>query len=145
MRGRPLARRTAAAARRGLHRAGLAADWATLLWEAVSLPTAHLADVAAALAAAGREDDARQLLRQGVTRPGEDVAAAVTGQRASRWGARALVEVFVAVRSPEDTARFAACAPHRLVPEVLRAVRTAAPAREAAVVHALRVAGLVVT
>ncbi|WP_175499829.1 hypothetical protein [Streptomyces sp. CC77] len=126
-----------------LDRAGLAADWATLLWEAVSLPTAHLADLAAALAAAGREGDAGQLLRQGVTRPGEDVAAAVTGTRASCWGARALVEVFVAVRSPEDTAHFAACAPQRLVPEVLRAARAAAPARETAVVHALRVAGLV--
>ncbi len=112
----------------------------------MSLPTAHLADVAAALAAtpAGRTTPGSSCGR-GVTRPGEDVAAAVTGQRASRWGARALVEVFVAVRSPEDTARFAACAPHRLVPEVLRAVRTAAPAREAAVVHALRVAGLVAT
>lgn len=130
-----------------LHRAGLAADWATLLWEAASLPTERLADLAGALAGAGREQDARQLLRHGVARPGEDVAAAVSALEATGWRARAraLVEVFVEVRSPEDTARFAACAPHRLVPEVLAAVRAVAPAREPALVHALRVAGLVAT
>ncbi|MCH0542416.1 hypothetical protein I3F58_23250, partial [Streptomyces sp. MUM 203J] len=127
-----------------LHRAGLAADWATLLWEAAALPTERLADLAGALAGAGREQDARQLLRQGVAREPEDVAAAVTRQDAT-GAVRALVEVFVDVRSPEDTARFAACAPHRLVPEVLAAVRAVAPARETALVHALRVARLIAT
>lgn len=127
-----------------LHRAGLAADWATLLWEAAALPTERLAELAGALAGAGHEGDARQLLRQGAAREPEDLAAAVTGPGAT-GAVRALVEAFVDVRSPEDTARFAACAPHRLVPQVLEAVREVAPAREAALVHALRVARLIAT
>ncbi|WP_097948311.1 hypothetical protein, partial [Streptomyces sp. ms115] len=48
-----------------LHRAGLAADWTTLLWEVSSLPPAGFAAAAGALAAAGREADCGLLLRQG--------------------------------------------------------------------------------
>src|SRR5690606_39625533 len=40
-----------------LYRAGLAADWTTLLWEVSSLPPAGFAAAAGALAAAGREAD----------------------------------------------------------------------------------------
>ncbi|MDT9682739.1 hypothetical protein RND61_11755 [Streptomyces sp. TRM76323] len=128
-----------------LDRAGLAADWATLLWEAASLPSGRLAALAGALTAAGRDRDARQLLRQGVARPPAETAGAVLalygeGRAAD---ARVLVEAFVGARPPEEAARFAAEDPHRLVPEVLAAVRAAAPAREPAFVHALRVAGLV--
>ncbi|MFD9164954.1 hypothetical protein ACFVZ8_23665, partial [Streptomyces sp. NPDC059558] len=59
-----------------LTRAGLAADWATLLWEAASLPPERLAAAAAALGAAGREADCVALLRQGVARPAPQVADA---------------------------------------------------------------------
>ncbi|WP_308310471.1 hypothetical protein [Streptomyces sp. CC210A] len=125
-----------------LDRAGLAADWATLLGGGVP---ADRAPGRPGRGARRRRPGGRRRAAPAAGRDpaGEDVAAAVTGTRASCWGARALVEVFVAVRSPEDTAHFAACAPQRLVPEVLRAARAAAPARETAVVHALRVAGLV--
>ncbi|MFF3125862.1 hypothetical protein ACFVRD_26835 [Streptomyces sp. NPDC057908] len=60
-----------------LHRAGLDADWATLLWEVSSLPPVALAAAAGALAAAGRPDDCDQLLRQGVARPAAEIADAV--------------------------------------------------------------------
>ncbi|WP_149184654.1 hypothetical protein [Streptomyces sp. TRM49041] len=130
-----------------LHRAGLAADWATLLWEAAYLPSDRLAELAGALARTGRDQDARQLLRQGVARPtGETVAAVLALDDDGRGAeAHALVAAFVEARSPEDVARFAAQAPHRLVPEVLAAARSVAPASEPALVHALRVAGLVAT
>lgn len=60
-----------------LYRAGLAADWTTLLWEVSSLPPAGFAAAAGALAAAGREADCGLLLRQGVARPAAEVAEAV--------------------------------------------------------------------
>ncbi|MFG3496991.1 hypothetical protein [Streptomyces sp. NPDC047928] len=127
-----------------LERAGLVADWSTLLWEAASLPPARLASVAVELTTAGRESDARGLLRQGVAGPPGDTAAVVlefddSGRQAH---ARSLVEALVRSRTAEDTARFAAHAPDRLVPQVLSAARTVPDAQERAIVHALRVAGL---
>ncbi|MFE3942884.1 hypothetical protein ACFXPV_13585 [Streptomyces sp. NPDC059118] len=127
-----------------LHRAGLDADWATLLWEVSALPPAELASAAGALNAAGRPDDCGQLLRQGVARPvGEIADAAVALERAGQGAqARALLGAFIRVRTPQDAARVAAGDPHRLVPHLLAAARAVSPARERAVVHALRVAGI---
>ncbi|CAM5227624.1 hypothetical protein SALBM217S_09102 [Streptomyces griseoloalbus] len=41
---------------------GLAADWATLLWEAATLPTERLVAAADALTAAGRAEDGERIL-----------------------------------------------------------------------------------
>ncbi len=52
-----------------MERAGLAADWATLLWEAAAtLPAERLVAAADALTAGGRAEDGEQILRQGVVR-----------------------------------------------------------------------------
>ncbi|MEU6059294.1 hypothetical protein [Streptomyces sp. NPDC047097] len=127
--------------------AGLAADWATLLWEAASLPSERIAELGRALADAGRDRDAEVLLRQGVARPTDQTAAAVLALEDSgrTAHARALLDAFVGCRPAEEAARLAAHAPHRLVPLLLDAARAAAPAapaREEALVHALRVSGL---
>lgn len=127
-----------------LHRAGLGADWATLLWEVASLPPTAPAAAGDALAAAGRPDDCGQLLRQGVARPAAEIADAVAAlDRAGRSAqARALLGAFVRVRSPQDAARAAESDPRHLVPQLLAAARTVSVARERDVEHALRVAGI---
>ncbi|MDQ0793043.1 hypothetical protein [Streptomyces sp. B1I3] len=128
-----------------LHRAGLAADWATLLWEVSSLQPAQLAAAAGALASAGRAEDCGQVLRQGVARPAAEIADAVVAL--DRAGlepeARALLGAFVRVRSAQDAARIAEGGPDGLVPRLLAAAREVSAARERDLVHALRVAGTV--
>ncbi|MFJ2171737.1 hypothetical protein ACIQVO_06455 [Streptomyces sp. NPDC101062] len=127
-----------------LHRAGLGADWAELLWEAAFLPPAQLAAAAGALAVAGRDDDCGQLLRQGVSRPAEEITDAVLalGEAGRAHEARALLSAFVQARAPEDSALVAAPDPRRLVPQLLDAARAVSASRERDVVHALRVAGI---
>lgn len=127
-----------------LHRAGLEADWATLLWEVAALPPAGLVAAADALAAAGRGADARQLLRQGVARPVPEIADALrllTGDGRDRQ-ARALALAYLAVRSPEDAAGVARSDPDRLVPLLLDAARGVSEERHWDLVHAFRVAGV---
>ncbi|MEU0143936.1 hypothetical protein ABZ203_29630 [Streptomyces albidoflavus] len=127
-----------------LHRAGLEADWATLLWEVAALPPAGLVAAADALAAAGRGADARQLLRQGVARPVPEIADALrllTGDGRDRQ-ARALAGAYLAVRSPEDAAGVARSDPDRLVPLLLDAARGVSEERHWDLVHAFRVAGV---
>ncbi|WP_455351691.1 hypothetical protein [Streptomyces sp. SYSU K217416] len=126
-----------------LHRAGLAADWATLLWEAASLPPDRLAATAAALAAAGRDTDCGQLLRQGVSRPAAEIAdAALALSGAGREPeARALLDAFIRVRTPEETARIAQSDP-RLAPQLLAAAAAVSDSCRRDLLHALRVAGL---
>lgn len=140
--GRPADRLPVLAAE--LQRAGLDADWATLLWEVSSLPPDALAAAAAALSEAGRPEDCDRLLRQGVARPAAEIADAVTAlDRAGRGPqAQALLGAFVRVRTPQDAARVAEGDPRRLVPQLLAAARGVSPARERDVVHALRVAGI---
>nr|WP_041825290.1 hypothetical protein [Streptomyces sp. SID7815] len=130
-----------AAALRG---AGLEADRATLLWEMSSLTPAELAAAAGALAAAGLADDCGQLLRQGVARPAAEVADAVVAlDRAGLEAeARALLEAFVRVRTPQEAARIAEGGPRHLVPRLLAAAREVSATRERDLVHALRVAGV---
>ncbi|GAA0628868.1 hypothetical protein [Streptomyces crystallinus] len=125
-----------------LHRAGLGADWATLLWEAASLPPDRLAAAAAALAAAGQSADCHRLLRQGVTRPAEQIADAVLalGDAGRAREADALLNAFVRVRTPEDAAQLAAHAPARLGPQLLAAAGAVSEGRRRDVVHAFRVA-----
>ncbi|MFC8916161.1 hypothetical protein ACFT5C_10360 [Streptomyces sp. NPDC057116] len=131
-----------------LDRAGLGPDWATLLWEAAAaLPPERLVDLVGALSADGRDQDARQLLHQGVARPTAETAAAVLAldESGRTEEARVLIAAFVRSRTAEDAARLAAYAPHRLVPHLLAAAREAAvtsPSHERDLVHALRVAGL---
>ncbi|WP_411081351.1 hypothetical protein [Streptomyces sp. cmx-18-6] len=127
-----------------LHRAGLAADWTTLLWEASSLPPAGFAAAAGALAAAGRDADCGLLLRQGVARPAAEVAEAVLAlDGAGREDrARALLGAFVRVRTPQEAAEIAGGGRARLLPQLLAAAREVSAEREWDLVHALRVAGV---
>ncbi|MFI7289450.1 hypothetical protein ACIBRY_22770 [Streptomyces anulatus] len=127
-----------------LYRAGLAADWTTLLWEVSSLPPAGFAAAAGALAAAGREADCGLLLRQGVARPAAEVAEAVlaldgAGQERE---ARDLLGAFVRVRTPREAAELAGTGGTRLLPLLLAAAREVSVEREWDLVHALRVAGV---
>ncbi|MEU0278916.1 hypothetical protein ACIQAD_22035 [Streptomyces sp. NPDC088551] len=130
-----------------LHRAGLGADWAELLWEAAFLPPARLAAAAGALAAAGRDGDCGQLLRQGVSRPAGEISDAVLalGEAGRAHEAHALLSAFVQARTPEDAVLIAAPDPRRLVPQLIDAARAVSVARERDLVHALRVAGIVST
>lgn len=127
-----------------LYRAGLAADWTTLLWEASSLPPAGFAAAADALAAAGREADCGLLLRQGVARPAAEVAEAadaLDGAGRERE-ARDLLGAFVRVRTPREAAELAGAGGARLLPLLLAAAREVSAEREWDLVHALRVAGV---
>ncbi|WP_105970189.1 hypothetical protein [Streptomyces geranii] len=126
-----------------LHRAGLGADWATLLWEAASLPAAQLIAAADALVAAGRGGDGQQILRQGMVRPAHEVGEGVLGlvEDGRHREARALLDAYVRVRTPEEAARSVAADPQRLVPLLLEAARGASEDCYWDLVHALRVAG----
>ncbi|MGW2381202.1 hypothetical protein [Streptomyces sp. NPDC001658] len=126
-----------------LHRAGLGADWATLLWEAGSLPADGLVAAADALREAGRGPDGEQILRQGVARPAVEIGRAVlamTGDGRHRE-ARALLDAYVRVRTPEEAARSAEPDPRTLVPLLVAAARGVSDERHWDLVHALRVAG----
>jgi hypothetical protein len=127
-----------------LHRAGLHADWTTLLWEAASLSVAGLVAAADALTSAGRTADGEQMLRQGVVRPAGEIGEAVLGLSEERRHreVRALLDVYVRARTPEEVARSAAPDPQRLVPLLLEAARGVSDQRHWDLVHALRVAGL---
>jgi hypothetical protein len=127
-----------------LHRAGLHADWATLLWEAASLSADGLVAAADALTSAGRTADGEQMLRQGVVRPAGEIGEAVLGLSEERRHreVRALLDAYVRARTPEEAARSAAPDPQRLVPLLLEAARGVSDQRHWDLVHALRVAGL---
>ncbi|MGA5567450.1 hypothetical protein ACPCIX_02835 [Streptomyces pseudogriseolus] len=125
-------------------RAGLAADWATLLWEAATLPTERLVAAADALTAAGRAEDGERILRQGVVRPADEIghAALALADGTRHRELRALLDACVRMRTPQDAARMAAPDPGRLVPLLLTAARAVSEERHWDVLHALRVAGL---
>ncbi|WP_055715804.1 hypothetical protein [Streptomyces torulosus] len=127
-----------------MHRAGLGADWATLLWEAASLPMDRLVAVVDALNAVGRGTDGEQMLRQGVARPAEEIGEAVLGltEEGRERQARALLDAYVRVRTPEEAARVAEAHPQRLTRMVVEAARAVSEDRHRDVAHALRVAGL---
>ncbi|MFD6720682.1 hypothetical protein ACFWEZ_11230, partial [Streptomyces sp. NPDC060131] len=103
--------------------------------------------VAGALAAAGRDGDCGQLLRQGVSRPAGEISDAVLalGEAGRAHEAHALLSAFVQARTPEDAVLIAAPDPRRLVPQLIDAARAVSVARERDLVHALRVAGIVST
>ncbi|MET8682600.1 hypothetical protein ABZV77_00090 [Streptomyces sp. NPDC004732] len=126
-----------------LHRAGLAADWATLLWEAASLPPDRLVALADSLAGSGRADDCRKLLRQGVARPAPEIAEAIIAliDAGREREARALLDSYLRVRTPEDVARCAHTDPRRLIPLLLETARGVSEEHHWDLVHALRVAG----
>ncbi|MFE0173471.1 hypothetical protein ACFWZ2_14220 [Streptomyces sp. NPDC059002] len=126
-----------------LHRAGLGADWATLLWEVASLPPDRLVAVADALAGAGRSDDCRKLLRQGVARPAPEMAEAILGliDAGREREARALLDSFLRVRTAEDAARCAHTDPNHLIPLLLETAKAVSDEHHWDLVHALRVAG----
>ncbi|MGW0840689.1 hypothetical protein ACWD26_11080 [Streptomyces sp. NPDC002787] len=127
-----------------MQRAGLGADWATLLWEAGSLPADRLVAVADALNAVGRATDGEQMLRQGVSRPAQEIGEAVLAftVEGREREARALLDAYVRVRTPEEAARTAEADPQRLGPLVLAAARGVSEERYREVAHALRVRGL---
>ncbi|WP_416977536.1 hypothetical protein [Streptomyces sp. T028] len=126
-----------------LQRAGLSADWTTLLWEAASLPADRLVEAADALVAVGRTADGEQILRQGVARPAEEIGQAVLRLHTDgrRREARALLDAYVRVRTPEETARSAAPDPQTLIPLLLESARGISEQRHWDLIHALRVAG----
>ncbi|WP_231158253.1 hypothetical protein [Streptomyces sp. CNZ748] len=129
----------------GMERAGLVADWTTLLWEAAaSLPAERLVAAADALTAAGRAEDGEQILRQGVVRPADEIgrAALALADGTRHRELRALLDACVRMRTPQDAARTAAPDPRRLVPLLLTAARGVSEERHWDVLHALRVAGL---
>ncbi|MFE9560851.1 hypothetical protein ACFYM0_07065 [Streptomyces sp. NPDC006487] len=123
-----------------LRRAGLAADWATLLWEAASLPPARFAAAAAALGPADRD----ALLRQGAARPAAEIAetALVLGTAGHTQEADALLAAFVRVRTAEESARLARRDPPWFAPRLLRAAEALSGAHHRDLLHALRVANL---
>ncbi|WP_405487381.1 hypothetical protein [Streptomyces sp. NBC_00096] len=123
-----------------LVRAGLAADWATLLWEAASLPPARFAAAAAALGPADRE----ALLRQGAARPAAEIAEAalVLGTAGHTREADALLAAFVRVRTAEESARLARRDPRWFAPRLLRAAEALSGTHHRDLLHALRVANL---
>ncbi|MGW5397365.1 hypothetical protein [Streptomyces sp. NPDC003952] len=123
-----------------LGRAGLAADWATLLWEAASLPPARFAAVAAALGPADRD----ALLRQGAARPAAEIAEAALVLAAADHAeeADALLAAFVRVRTAEESARLARRDPRWFAPRLLRAAEALSVAHHRDLLHALRVANL---
>ncbi|QER86783.1 hypothetical protein [Streptomyces tendae] len=128
-----------------MERAGLGADWATLLWEAAaSLPAERLVAAADALTEAGRAEDGEQILRQGVVRPADEIgqAALALAEGSRHRELRALLDACVRMRTPQDAARTAAPDPRRLVPLLLTAARGVSEERHWDVLHALRVAGL---
>ncbi|MDQ0485363.1 MULTISPECIES: hypothetical protein [Streptomyces] len=128
-----------------MERAGLGADWATLLWEAAAtLPAERLVGAADALAAGGRAEDGEQILRQGVVRPADEIghAALALADGTRHRELRALLDACVRTRTPQDAARTAAPDPGRLVPLLLTAARAVSEERHWDVLHALRVAGL---
>ncbi|MER5870228.1 hypothetical protein ABT106_11035, partial [Streptomyces sp. NPDC002044] len=128
-----------------LGRAGLSADWSTLLWEAAaSLPPERLAELAAALGEAGREADRDRLLRQGVARPAAEIADAALALDAAGRGreAEALLDAFVRVRTAEEAAALARRAPQWFAPRLLRAAEALSGTRRRDLAHALRVAGI---
>ncbi|MEU0915336.1 hypothetical protein [Streptomyces althioticus] len=128
-----------------MERAGLAADWATLLWEAAAtLPAERLVAAADALTAGGRAEDGEQILRQGVVRPAAEIgrAALALAEGTRHRELRALLDACVRMRTPQDAARTAAPDPGRLVPLLLSAARGVSEERHWDVLHALRVAGL---
>ncbi|GGZ32580.1 hypothetical protein GCM10010387_28300 [Streptomyces inusitatus] len=130
-----------------LHRAGLDADWTTLLWEAASQPLPRVAAIAGALAAEGRESDGERLLRQGVARPVEEIARAALelADQGRLPEAHALLTACVQLHPAAEAARIAADAPQRLVPLLLKAARAQSRSHEHRLVHALRVAGHLAT
>ncbi|MCX4704641.1 hypothetical protein OG252_11750 [Streptomyces sp. NBC_01352] len=126
-----------------MQRAGLGADWATLLWETASLPPDRLVAVSDALVAAGRGNDGEQVLRQGVVRPAGEIGQAVLAlvTEGHRREARALLDAYVRVRSAEEAARSVEPDPQTLAPLLLEAARGASDELHRDLVHALRVAG----
>ncbi|MEV3858654.1 hypothetical protein AB0J38_30610 [Streptomyces sp. NPDC050095] len=126
-----------------LLRAGLAADWATLLWEVASLPPEGLVAAAEALTAAGRTADGQQVLRQGMGRSPDEIGEAVgrLDDEGRHREARILLAAYVRSRTPEEAARSAQSDPVLLVPLIVEAARAVSDERYWDVVHALRVAG----
>ncbi|MET9730868.1 hypothetical protein ABZZ79_09445 [Streptomyces sp. NPDC006458] len=129
-----------------LERAGLGADWASLLWEAASLPPELLVAASDALVVAGRDSDGHQILRQGVVRPAHEVVQAVVAMAAEgrRREVRALLDAYVRVRTPEEAARSASVDPQALVPLLLEAAQGVSDERYWDLLHALRVTGFAV-
>ena len=127
-----------------LERAGMAADWATLLWEAAALPLDLVLAAADALSAAGRSADGEQLLRLGMGRSAVDVGTAVVDltSRAQHREARAVLDIYLRTRATSESARVALADPVRLVPLLLEAALGIAAGLHEDLVLALRVAGL---
>ncbi|MEE1926906.1 hypothetical protein V1J52_01685 [Streptomyces sp. TRM 70351] len=109
-----------------LERTGLAPDVGVLLWEAARLAPEPLAAAAGALADAGRHHDCARLLRQGVARPVEEVAATALAlvRDGRRQEATTVLAALVRARSPQEAAAVAAAGPRDLPPLLAAAAGT---------------------
>ncbi|WP_157538102.1 hypothetical protein [Kitasatospora azatica] len=126
-----------------LERAGLAADWATLLWEVAALPLDLVFAAADALSATGRSADGDQLRRQCMNRSALDIGTAVAdliGQD-RHTEARAVLDIHLRTRTTSDSAAVALADPVRLVPLLLKVALSIAPELHESLVRSLRVAG----
>lgn len=127
-----------------LERAGMAADWATLLWEAAALPPDLVLSAADALSAAGRSADGEQLLRLGMGRSPVDVGTAVADLIAEgrHREARAVLDVYLRTRATSEAARVALADPARLVPLLLEVAEGISAGLHEDLVLSLRVTGV---
>ena len=127
-----------------LERAGLAADWATLLWEAAALPPDLVLAAADALSATGRSADGDQLLRLGMGRPAVDIGTAVAEliAKARHREARAVLDIYLRTRATSESARVALADPVRLVPLLLEVALGISAGFHEDLVLSLRVAGV---
>ncbi|MHA6758162.1 hypothetical protein [Streptacidiphilus sp. PAMC 29251] len=126
-----------------LERAGMAADWATLLWEAAALPLDLVLAAADALSATGRSADGDQLLRLAMGRSAVDVGAAVADlvAEARHREARAVLDIYLRTRASSECARVALADPVRLVPLLLEVAQGISADLHENLVLSLRVAG----
>jgi hypothetical protein len=127
-----------------LERAGMVADWATLLWEAAALPPDLVLAAADALSATGRSADGEQLLRLGMGRPAADVGTAVADliAKARHREARAVLDTYLRTRATSESARVALADPVRLVPLLLEVALGISAGFHEDLVLSLRVAGV---
>ncbi|MFC1408182.1 hypothetical protein ACEZCY_02680 [Streptacidiphilus sp. N1-12] len=127
-----------------LERAGMAADWATLLWEAAALPLDLVLAAADALSASGRTADGEQLLRLGMGRSAVDVGSAVAElvAEARYEEARAVLDIYLRTRATSESARVALADPAHLVPLVLDVALSISSGFHEDLVLSLRVAGM---
>ncbi|WP_055470662.1 hypothetical protein, partial [Streptomyces pathocidini] len=127
-----------------LEHSGLAADVATLLWEAACLPPESLAAAAAAFVDEDRAEDCRALFRQAVARTAPEIAETILAFHGAGRAAEAaaLLEALLRARTRDEAVRVAEENPGTLVPMLLEAAAAISSHHYGDLAHILRVTGL---